>query len=222
MTDKDKIFRVTLKTLLGEGNPIWQDDQNFISSYSKIQDISLVSPYRCYFIYQFAKQCNSVEGDFAQVGIYKGGSAKLIDSVRDKGKNFFLFDTFEGLPEHNPDIDGYEKGKFGDTSLKEVETLFKDSKNAKVIKGKFPDSADLIKENKFSFVYIDVDLYESSYKALEFFYSRMSKGGVIVFDDYGWQYCRGIKKSIDDFIEKNNIKEIPIITTKYQAILIKS
>lgn len=219
---KDLQFRITMKALLEEGNPVWQEDQNFIKLYNSIQDISLVSPYRCFFLYQFAKNANSLPGQFAQVGIYQGGSAKLISSVIDKHKEFFLFDTFSGLPQHDSHVDDYPKGKFGDTSIVKIKNLFIKNKNVKIVQGLFPNTGKIIEKEKFAFVYLDVDLYKSNYEALTFFYKRMVPGGVIVFDDYGWRYCRGIKKSIHDFLKKQHAKEKPILTTKYQCVLIKS
>lgn len=220
---KEKIqVKITMKTLLGEGNPIWQEDQEFIKLYSDIQEISLVSPYRCFFLYQFAKHANAVPGQFAQVGVYRGGSAKLITSVKSKTKKFYLFDTFTGLPAHNPKIDDLHKGKFSDVNLRQIKKLFTNNSTVKIIPGFFPKSAPIITKEKFAFVYVDVDLYKSNYDALNFFYNRMSPGGIIIFDDYGWRYCRGIKKSIRDFIKKYKIKEIPIITTKYQCVIVKS
>lgn len=219
---KDFQFRVTMKTLLEEGNPVWQDDQDFIKLYNEIQDISLVSPYRCFFLYQFTKNANSLSGQFAQVGVYQGGSAKLIQTVKSKKKSFYLFDTFSGLPEHNPKIDDYLQGKFSDTTIEKIEQLFSKDPDVKIIPGIFPDSAKQITREKFAFVYIDVDLYKSNYDALNFFYNRMVPGGIIIFDDYGWRFCQGIKKSIHDFLKKSGAKETPIITTKYQCVLIKS
>jgi len=221
VNNADSNFRITMKTLLGEGNPIYQDDEEFIAIYNRIQDLTLVSPYRCYFIYQYAKNAASLDGDFAQVGVYKGGSAQLIASVKPKNKKFYLFDTFTGLPKHNPKIDSYQQGKFSDTSIDAVRKLFKDDSNVKIIPGLFPDTTGEVTDKKFSFVYVDVDLYKSNYAALEFFYNRVVPGGVIIFDDYGWKNCKGIQKSINDFIKKNKIKERPIITTKYQCVIIK-
>ena len=54
---------------------------------------------------------------------------------------------------------------------------------------------------------------------MEFFYDKVVPGGVIVFDDYGWQNCLGVKQAIDEFL--NDRIETPIITTRHQCILIK-
>jgi O-methyltransferase len=221
-TKNDPEFRVRMKTLLEEGTPVWQNDQTFIKYYNEIENVSLVSPYRCFYLYQFAKNANSLKGQFAQVGVYRGGSAKMISFVKEKSKKLYLFDTFTGLPKTNPRIDGYKQGKFSDTSLDEVQALFSKDNTVEVVAGLFPDSGKCIKNEKFAFVYIDVDLYKSNYESLDFFYKRMVPGGVIIFDDYDWRYCSGIKKSVQDFIKRNKIKETPIVTTMYQCVIIKA
>ena len=59
----------------------------------------------------------------------------------------------------------------------------------------FPETGDAITDKKFSFVYLDVDLYQSTKDSLEFFYPRMNTGGVILSHDY--QYP-GVRQAFDD------------------------
>jgi len=33
----------------------------------------------------------------------------------------------------------------------------------------------------------------------DFFYKRLARGGIIIFDDYGYITCPGAKKAIDEF-----------------------
>ena len=61
-----------------------------------------------------------------------------------------------------------------------------------------------IKNEKFSFVHIDVDLYEPTMKSLEFFFPRLVKGGIIVCDDYNSNIFNGAKKAWDKYFK--NIK----------------
>ncbi len=219
---KDYEFRIHAFMLLGEGNPLWQEDTEFIKAFNKIRERTIVSPYRCYTLYQIAQQCNGLKGSFAQVGIYRGGSAKLIAEIKNPRKKMYLFDTFEGLPQPNTTVDLCEKGKFNDTSYEEVKEYVKDIPNLFIFKGIFPATAKNIQENEtFAFVYLDVDLYESNYKALEYFYPKMEKGGIILFDDYDFGKYPGIKKSVEDFLKAKNAKEVPIRTAKYQAMIIK-
>jgi len=198
---------------------LWSKDVEFEEIMRAIESHTLLPYDRCYFIYQIARNASRLEGDFAEFGVYKGGSAYLI-SMAAKNKTVHLFDTFTGMPEVNKPIDKHSKGDFADTNLENVQK-FLNNKNFVFYKGFFPDTtASLESEIKFSLVHIDVDIYKSLEDALEFFYQRVVPGGVILFDDYDSLKCPGIKKAIDEFLEKK--PERVIRTTFHQAMLIKS
>jgi hypothetical protein len=70
---------------------------------------------------------------------------------------------------------------------------------------RFPDVAD----ERFSFVHVDVDLYEPHRDAIEFFWPRLTQGGVMVFDDYGSAYCPGARRAVDEAFTPTDIVESP-------------
>ena len=59
-------------------------------------------PYEAYMLYSIAKSQRELDGDMAEVGVYQGGSARLISEVKGDRK-LFLFDTFIGLQELSDD-----------------------------------------------------------------------------------------------------------------------
>ena len=66
-------------------------------------------------------------------------------------------------------------------------------------KGYFPDTAGPVKEKKFCLVNIDVDIFESVKACMEFFYPRMSRGGVIICHDYS--RFPGVLEAVDTFFQ---------------------
>ena len=197
---------------------LWGKDNNFQSLFKEIENRTLVSQERCFMLYQFAKYAQGKHGDFAEVGVYKGGTAKLIAKTC-PDKCIYLFDTFSGMPTEDRSIDIHKLGDFSDTSLHNVRRFLRDCDNVVIIPGFFPDTSSMIGDKVFYFVHIDVDIYKSVKDSLEFFYSRMIEGGVMVFDDYGWKNCPGIKKAISEFLLEK--RGIPIIVAKYQCVLLK-
>ncbi len=197
----------------------WQKDKEFISLYESIRQNTLVLIDRCYVIYQFAVWTNKLEGDIAEVGVYKGGTGRLLASVC-KNKDIYLFDSFEGFKETNIEkgIDNYNAGDFGDISHKEVSDFLSGCKNIKIIKGWFPESASDIASN-FSLIHLDVDLYQSTKDGLEFFWPKLSNGGVIIIDDYHGKQTPGVKKATDEFCQKHDIQ--PFFFAANQCVLIK-
>ena len=169
-----------------------------------------------FFLYETVRKSEKIEGDVAEVGVFKGGSAKLIREATQKPLH--LFDTFEGLPElsdkDNPDQ--FQKGNFS-ASLEGVKNYLKEYRNVYFYKGRFPLTAEPIENKKFSFVNIDVDIYQSTMDCLRFFYPRMSKGGCMLCHDY---LVDGARKSFNEFFkDKPEIIIEPFATG--QALVIK-
>jgi predicted O-methyltransferase YrrM len=169
---------------------------NLIKKIKKENDM-LLFDNEAYQVYMAAKATNKIPGYIAEVGVYKGGSARIIAEVKGK-RVLHLFDTFEGLPEiskiDNPQQ--FYKGKFL-VSFEDIKKSFTKYSGVHFYKGLFPDTAGPVKDARFSFVNLDVDLYESTKNCLEFFYPRMSRGGIIISHDY--IDAAGVKKAVDEF-----------------------
>jgi len=165
-------------------------------------------------IYWAVKSTEKINGEIGKVGVYQGGSAKLICEVK-KDRNLYLFDSFEGLPKPNKLYDSrFHEGRLREP-LENVKRYLIGYKNVYFYKGVFPDTAQAVKEKHFSFVHLDVDLYKSTLDCLRFFYPRMSKGGVLISHDY--PSANGVKKAFDEFFED---KPEPIIRISIDQCLI--
>ncbi len=51
---------------------------------------------------------------------------------------------------------------------------------------------------RFAFVHVDVDLYQPTRDAIDFFYPRLLPGGILLFDDYGFMTCPGARRAVDE------------------------
>jgi O-methyltransferase len=144
-----------------------------------------------------------VKGDFAELGVYKGESARLIH-LMDLSRVFHLFDTFEGFT--NSDLKPetgkaatYSSNDFADTSINKVlKNIGGNTDKIKVHPGHFPDSAVMLPENNYALVNMDADLYNPTKAGLEYFYPRISPGGVIMIHDYNEKW-EGLMKAVDEF-----------------------
>jgi hypothetical protein len=58
-----------------------------------------------------------------------------------------------------------------------------------------------VETESFSLATIDVDLYEPTRDAIAFFYPRVCKGGLLYFDDYGYETYPGAKLAVDEFLK---------------------
>lgn len=130
------------------------------------------------------------EGMGAEVGTYKGASAYLLSKVL-KGP-LHVFDTFEGMPSSS-EKDTHKKGDFADVG---DAIGFLEKNGISVHKGFFPETAV---HGEYSFVNIDVDVYQSVRDCLEYFVPRLKNGGIIICDDYGEPTCKGAKEAWDEY-----------------------
>ena len=164
-----------------------------------------------------------VVADFAEAGCWKGHSSyflsKLINDYnlkKNKNIKLFIFDSFEGLSEINEKDKNVKK--LDKNLIKKIKTQFvsndqfvknevlKDFKFVEIFKGWIPEKFIKVKDKKFSFVHIDVDLYEPTLQSLEFFFPRLIEGGIIVCDDYNSFGFDGAKKAWDEFFNKKKVK----------------
>lgn len=148
---------------------------------------------------ELAARVAHVPGAAAECGVYQGASFRVIARAMDQRK-VYGFDTFDGLPAAawGPG-EPHKPGEFP-SSLALVEEYVRDLGNAVLVPGLFPDSVTPeIAAERFAFVHLDMDFYASTRAGIEFFLPRMSPGGVIVFDDYEWRNCPGVKLAIDEF-----------------------
>jgi hypothetical protein len=118
-------------------------------------------------------------------------SDKSTMSTLFKGRNFEHKTDFKDLLENRILKDGFTKDDFelinGDISL---------------------TSAEYVKNNpgfKISLLYIDLDLEVPTYNTLKNFWNNMTKGSIIVLDEYAhskWSESKGV----DRFIEEMNLE----------------
>jgi O-methyltransferase len=155
-----------------------------------------------------------VHGDIAEVGTSRGGSARLIGEYS-SGKTIHVFDTFEGLPDPGPQDPRFAKGAYS-CSLEKVQEYLK-GLPVEFHKGIFPHSAANVRNLRFSFVHLDVDLYQSTLDCLKFFYPRLNLGGIIISHDY--TTAEGVNQAFEEFFSDK--PETPMELIGYQVMAVK-
>ena len=177
------------------------------------KDYTLVDKYRMYELFQLAKQAAKVDGAFLEVGVWRGGSSAVIQAALDKGdtnKKFYIADTFQGVVKAGSDKDtSYQGSEHADTDVDFVKNLFNkiDKKLPQILIGIFPDDHNSLDIEKLAFVHSDVDAYQSTKDIIEWCLPRMSKGGVIVFDDYGFRGCEGVTEYVNELMKISTVNQ---------------
>ena len=148
-----------------------------------------------YQVLSCARTTSKTPGEIAEVGVYRGGSARLMCGELG-GRNLYLFDTFEGLPQTKEMDSRFAAGQYS-SSYEKVKDYLSEFPKVHIYKGLFPRTAAPITDRRFSFVHLDVDLYQPTRDALDFFYPRMSPGGMLLIHDFLW--AEGVRQAVQEF-----------------------
>jgi len=178
---------------------------------------------RKFTMFQLMKLVKNVKGQTAECGAYQGASSYIICSCLGLGRIHHIFDSCEGVP--TPVLCGekqhWNKGDLCCPFEELKNNLVKFGNSIKYHIGWIPDTfhEPPIVGDCFAFVHIDVDLYSPTYDCLNFFYPRMSEGGIILLDDFGFKQCEGARLAAIQFMEDRS-EEIIELTTG-QAYIVK-
>ena len=201
------------------GRVILEDDK-FRKHFTRFSDENWMSFERKWNLKEFLKLVREVPGDFAECGVFRGGSAFLMcEEAGMTRKSVHLFDSFEGLSAPADNEDGHWSP--GDLAIgeDEVKTNLAGFDNFNTYKGWIPTRFDDVAHLKFSFVHIDVDLEQPTRDSIAFFYPRMSPGSVLLLDDHGSAMCPGARQAALDYFADHNCDVLDIATG--QGLVIK-
>ena len=169
---------------------------------------------------------HGIPGDIVECGVWRGGSmqaaARTLLAAGDTGRHLYLYDTFEGMPppsERDARLDGTSAEELmatqpRDSKLWAVATL-DDVRGAfshvgypedKVhfVPGKVEETVPAEAPERIAILRLDTDWYESTRHELEHLYPRLSSGGVLLLDDYGW--WKGAREATDEFLERTGAR----------------
>jgi O-methyltransferase len=165
-----------------------------------------------------------VPGAFAELGVYKGMTAKLIHQYAPE-RMLHLFDTFEGFTPRSDAAElqvlGHSTKLFADTSLEMARQMVGEpSATVAFHQGFFPESVPAaLHSETFAFVHLDADLFEPTLNGLEFFYPRLARRGILLIHDYNaWP---GARRAVDEFFVDKAELPIPMPDKSGSALVVK-
>ena len=194
----------------------YKKDENTLALIRRVKQESdlLLTAAEAFLLHSLAHAQRKITGDMAEVGVYRGGSSKLICEAKGRVP-LHLFDTFDGLPEpHVKDQAFFERGMVA-SRLSVVRKYLQAYENVLFYPGLFPETCTPVKDKMFSFVHLDVDLYQSMLSSLEFFYPRLSLGGIIIAHDY--QYP-GVRQAFAEFFGDQSDRVIELSNNQCMVI----
>ncbi len=160
---------------------------------------------------------NNVPGDLMETGVWRGGSTIFMRAIlkahQITNRKVWVADSFQGLPE--PDETRYPADK-GDelhllshlaVSVEQVKQNFDRygllDDQVEFLPGWFRDSLPNAPVKQLAVLRLDGDMYESTMDALTHLYPKLSSGGYLIVDDYG--YLESCRQAVHDYREAHNI-----------------
>ena len=173
-------------------------------------------------ILSLATECLAGEGDFVELGCYKGDTSLLIAEVlKDTDHILYIYDSFEGLPEKTTKDEStlgvnFQGGELFVTKREVKERFLRAGLKLPVIrKAWFSDLADEDLPERIAFAFLDGDFYESIRDSLRLIDGKVVDGGIIVVHDYMNPALPGVKKAVDEWMKDRDLK-----TTIYHSMVI--
>ena len=205
----------------------WEYENNFLLSCQNSRIAKILAYYELY------KIATIIRGDFVLGGVFRGISTvefstfiNLCEKI--SKRKLIVFDEFKKFPKNNNDLKSLtvikQMGEIGITKSQLALVLKnKQIKNVEFFKGKIIKTvSDYVLSHpklKISLLNLDVDIYDRELLSLKILYPFVTKGGVIILNDYGvFDYET---KIMNKFFKNENLKIEKLSFSKTPSYVIK-
>lgn len=183
-----------------------------------------------------AERCLELEGDFVEMGCYKGDTSLVLaellknynarrdveKAVEKSVKKLWIYDSFEGLPEKGMQDESalgvdFRRGELAVTKREVKQRFLRAGLPVPVIKKAwFSELRTEDMPGEIAFAFLDGDLYQSIRDSLMLVGPRMVSGGVIMVHDYNNPALPGVKRAVDEWMRGEKYRR----TEEFGSILL--
>lgn len=208
-----------------DGPPKYPPDfgQREIEIIETVRSETLTSVERIVALVRAARyvSASGIPGAFVECGVWRGGSsmAALLAflDAGDRVRPAVLFDTFAGMtPPTDIDVDytgqpaairmHAEPNLRAEASLNvvrgNIERTGYPAALVRFVVGRVEDTIPQEAPDRIALLRLDTDWYESTRHELEHLFPRLSIGGVLIIDDYG--YWQGSRRAVDEYLANHD------------------
>ncbi|MCX6856069.1 MAG: class I SAM-dependent methyltransferase [Verrucomicrobia bacterium] len=207
-----------LQTLRQLPRGVFRGLENWIL-YRRFRDFTMVPEAHFSVNLDLARRMIRVPGCIVECGVWKGGMTAAVASVLGTKRQYFLLDSFEGLPKAkaNDGADAHrwqsdkEAANYYDNctaapSFAEAAMRQSGVHSFSIVKGWFEQTVPAFKAPEpIAFLRLDGDWYDSTYVCLNHLFDQLAPGAIVVIDDYlTWEGCR---RAVHDFLSQRSATE---------------
>ncbi|MFH6784844.1 MULTISPECIES: TylF/MycF/NovP-related O-methyltransferase [Methylobacterium] len=163
-----------------------------------------------------------IEGDLVECGVWKGFLFRVLAEYFDfekTDKKMWLYDTYAGIP-RKYDTEKHDHPVLHEENLFEKVVLrFRSYDNVNVVRGQLPAILEHKSPRAISLLHLDLNSSRAEIETLDAVFDRISPGGMIVFDDYGWSAYRAQHDAEKEWAAKRGYRILEMSTG--QGLLVK-
>jgi hypothetical protein len=168
-----------------------------------------------------ARHAMKIEGDFVEAGVFLGFFSLTICHALDfekSGRKFYLFDTFEGLPDDGTDVTKSRNNLYFDC-LSETSKNFAPFPNAKLVQGVLPESLTQVQIERIAYLSIDLNHAAAEIGVISELWARLSPSALVLLDDYAFATHEDQYEAWNAFAARKGVSILTIPTG--QGLIIK-
>lgn len=189
------------------------DDEKMMSAFNAHAELAeeQAAIWRIHLNCWFARRAMTIDGDLVECACHRGTTARIVADyvdLADSDKTLWLYDPPRSGNAAKPHTSAPHDGANSPVDLK---TRFADFPNARIVTGKLPDVLAENAPERIAHLHLDMNDADPELAVLEVLFDRVSIGGTIVFDDYGWLARRKQKLAEDEWLAARGacILELP-------------
>lgn len=187
----------------------------FLLLYGKLREFTMASWSVFWRNMLVVDRRRHVPGCVIECGVWRGGMSAGMAHVLGPDREYFLFDSFEGLPpatqpdgevarnwQNNPHGDTYHDNCRAPIEFSEKAMKLSGVPKYRLLKGWFENTLpQFVPPCPIAVLRLDGDWYESTMIALESLFKHLAPEGVVIIDDYyAWDGC---SRAVHDFLARH-------------------
>jgi hypothetical protein len=162
-----------------------------------------------------AQHVRHLPGDYVECGVSRGGMARAVVEYTEfwnLDKKFYLLDSYCGIPDAMRQSSAVLEFDYSEC-FQAVKETFAPFPNVRVIRGIVPNTLQDVDSQQIAYLSIDMNCVEPEIAAAEFFWDRLTAGGVIVLDDYCYSDHYALQnKAFSEFARRRDVEVLALPT----------
>jgi O-methyltransferase len=195
----------------------------FLPIYAASRPFTMGTTERLYALFKAVEhvEARGVEGAIVECGVWRGGSAMCcalaLRALASTERALYLYDTFTGMAEPGPRDTDFRGRSAHDIWRRSTQGSVTDwclasedearanvlstgypAERMTIVAGRVEETIPAVAPDKIAVLRLDTDWYDSTRHELVHLFPRLSAGGVLIVDDYG--YWRGAREATDEYL----------------------